>query len=128
MIADEKQWNEAEKLSAGSKLPVVNQESRSTLFYTGIRADYALRCIGHSMVPTFFPGELVFIHQQETFNDGQICQVMIDGKHTLKRVFRISNGFRLVPDNKLFKPIEITGKETEKVSIAGIAVARKGKV
>ena len=77
------------------------------------------------MTPTFYPGELVFIHKQETFVDGQICQVMIDGKHTLKRVYRLSNGFRLVPDNKLFKPVEITGKQAEKVSIAGIAIARR---
>lgn len=119
------QWERAEKLSAVLEQPVINQESRSTLFYTGIPADYALRCVGHSMVPTFYPGELVFIHKQETFADGQICQVMIDGKHTLKRVYRLSNGFRLVPDNKLFKPVAITGKQAEKVSIAGIAIARR---
>ncbi len=125
MIADEKQWIEAERLSAGSPQPAVNQESRSTWFHPGIQPDYALRCVGHSMVPTFLPGEYVFIHQQETFVDGQICQVMIDGKHTLKRVYKLSNGFRLVPDNKRFQPVEITGNEAEKVSIAGIAVARR---
>lgn len=118
------QWEQAEQLSAGSQ-PPVNQESRSTWFYPGIQPDYALRCVGHSMVPTFYPGELVFIHEQETFVDGQICRVMIDGKHTLKRVYKLSNGFRLVPDNKLFQPVDITGNEAEKVSIAGIAVARR---
>ena len=123
------QWEQAEKLSTELENELMNQvfdkEHRSTLFYTGIPADYALRCVGHSMMPTFLPGELVFIHKQETFVDGQICQVMIDGKHTLKRVYRMSNGFRLVPDNKLFKPVEITGKQAETVSIAGIAIARR---
>lgn len=124
MIADEKQWYEAEKLSEGLE-QTVNRENRSTLFYRNIPADYAMRCVGHSMFPTFLPGELVFIHEQETFVDGQICRVMIDGKHTLKRVYKLSNGFRLVPDNKLFQPVDITGNEAENVSIAGIAVARR---
>lgn len=117
------QWEQAEKLSAGQ--PAVKPGHRETWFYPGSTVDYALRCVGHSMVPTFFPGELVFIRKQETFIDGQICQVMIDGKHTLKRVYRLSNGFRLVPDNKLFQPVEITGKQAENVHIAGIAVARR---
>lgn len=116
------QWEQAEKASAGSKQTVTG--NRSTWFQPGLTADYALRCAGHSMIPTFFPGELVFIHRQGTFSDGQLCQVMIDGKHTLKRVYRLSDGFRLVPDNKQFQPVEITGKEAEKVQIAGVAVAR----
>lgn len=125
MSCDYNQWNEAEKLSAETKPPLTMKGNRGKWFCFGIPADYALRCVGHSMEPTFFHGELVFIHKQETFADGQICQVVIDGNHTLKRVYKIQDGFRLVPDNKLFQPIEITGNESKKVSIAGIAVARK---
>lgn len=117
------QWREAEESLSGS--PEVVPENRATLFYQGIPADYAFRCIGHSMMPTFYPGEIVFIHEQETFRDGQICRVMIDGGHTLKRVYRLSDGFRLVPDNKLFLPVDITGEDAEKVKVAGIAIARR---
>lgn len=121
------QWYQAEELS--EKLSESYQKiipaNRATLFYQNISADYALRCIGHSMEPTFYPGELVFIHEQETFRDGQICRVMIDGKHTLKRVYRINAGFRLVADNKLYQPFDITGIDAEKVKIVGIAIARR---
>lgn len=119
------QWEQAEKLSAGSQPPVINQESRSTLFYSGIHADCAFYCSGHSMEPTFLPGELVFIHKQETFTDGQIVAVQIGSGMTLKRLYKLSNGFRLVPDNRLFDPVEITGKQAENVKVYGIAIARK---
>lgn len=119
------QWKHAEDLSAGSQPPIINQESRSMLFYSGIPADCAFRCSGHSMEPTFLPGELVFIHKQETFTDGQIVAVQIGSGMTLKRLYKLSNGFRLVPDNRLFDPVEITGKQAENVKVYGIAIARK---
>lgn len=117
------QWVEAETRLTGNQEKPTGK--RDTLFYAGATADYALRCVGHSMIPTFYPGELVFIKEQETFRNGQICRVMIEGKHTLKRVYRLSDGFKLVPDNKEFQPVTVTGKDADQVKVIGVAVARR---
>ena len=70
----------------------------------GIRADFALRCKGDSMQPTFAPGDLVLIRQQEEVEQGQIAAVGINGEATLKRFYRSGDGFMLVADNPSFAP------------------------
>ena len=73
----------------------------------GIRADYALKCKGDSMKPTFLDGDIVLIRQQEDVDDGQIAVVLIDGEATLKRVYHEKTGILLVADNPSFPPIRI---------------------
>lgn len=117
------QWDEAEKLSA--RTPIIKPGKREMLFHAGVKADFALRCKGNSMIPTFYPGELAFIRIQRTFIDGQIAVVQYDNVTTLKRVFRLPDGFKLVPDNPVFDPVVIIGKESERAQIIGVAVARR---
>jgi SOS-response transcriptional repressor LexA len=117
------QWREAETRMTGE--PAVKPGHRETWFHPGQTADFAYRCQGHSMVPTFYPGELVFIHQQNTFTDGQIVAVQIGDGRTLKRLYRLSDGFKLVPDNEAFQPVTITGKDADQVKVIGVAVARR---
>ncbi len=119
------QWEQDEKLSTGS--PMDNLSERDTVFYQGVKADVAFRCKGNSMNPTFYNGELVFIHKQDDFIDGQIVAVCIGDGMTLKRLYRLSDGFLLVPDNKRFEPLKITGNDADDVKVYGIAVARRGK-
>lgn len=117
------QWVEAETRVTGNQ--AVKPGHRETVFCPGIPADFAYRCKGHSMVPTFYPGELVFIHQQNTFTDGQIVAVQIGEGRTLKRLYRLTDGYKLVPDNKEFQPVTITGKDSDQVKVIGVAVARR---
>ena len=119
-MIDLSQWEEAEKRSA----PVTRPSDRKTVFLQGVRADVAFRCHGQSMRPTFYGGDLVFIHRQKAFSDGQIVAVMIDNGLTLKRLYRLSDGYKLVPDNKDFDPVTICGTDAERVSVYGIAIAR----
>lgn len=70
----------------------------------GVNADFALRCNGESMIPTFQPGDLVLIRQQPEVEQGQIAAVGIDGEATLKRFYMNSNGIMLVADNPSFPP------------------------
>lgn len=119
------QWKAAEADSIGSEHEAMNQKSRTTLFYKDVTADCAFRCIEHSMVPTFIPGDLVFIHRQGTFRNGQVCAVQIGDSLTLKRCYGLPDGIRLVPDNRRFLPVDLTGSDAEQVTIYGIAVARK---
>lgn len=99
---------------------------REEIFYPGIKADCAFICKGNCMIPTFIPGELVLIHRQNSFNDGQIVAVDIGGGMMLKRIYHLPDGFLFVMDNGLlYPPFKITGKQAEEVKIFGIAVARR---
>lgn len=86
----------------------------------GVSADFALKCKGDSMVPTFQPGDLVLIHQQPQVEPGQIAAVGIDGEATLKRFYQQPDGIVLVADNPAFPPqVYPAGSD---VQIYGLAV------
>ena len=76
----------------------------------GVRADFALRCKGDSMNPTFFDGDLVLIRQQPDVEDGQIAAVGINGEATLKHVYKRGNSLLLTADNPKFPPIVGNGE------------------
>ena len=86
----------------------------------GVTADFALRCKGDSMTPTFQPGDLVLIRQQPEVEPGQIAAVGIDGEATLKRVYTNPDGVVLVADNPAYAPqVYPAGSD---VQIYGLAV------
>ena len=70
----------------------------------GVTADFALRCKGDSMTPTFQPGDLVLIKQQPEVEQGQVAAAGIDGEATLKRFYRHGDGILLVADNPAYAP------------------------
>lgn len=86
----------------------------------GVNADFALRCKGDSMNPTFIDGDLVLIRQQSEVENGQIAAVNIDGETTLKHVYRNTDGLLLVADNALFPPIVVPADK--EIVIHGLAV------
>jgi repressor LexA len=86
----------------------------------GVTADFALRCNGDSMTPTFQPGDLVLIRQQPEVQPGQIAAVGIDGEATLKRFYRHGDSIVLVADNPAYNPqVYPAGAD---VQIYGLAV------
>lgn len=86
----------------------------------GVYADFALRCKGDSMTPTFKPGDLALIRKQPEVQQGQIAAVGIDGEATLKRFYRHAEGIVLVADNPAYPPqVYKTGEE---IRIYGLAV------
>lgn len=88
----------------------------------GIHADFALRCKGDSMVPTFNDGDLVLIRKQPEVEDGQIAAVMVDNEATLKRFYHQEDGVLLVADNPRFPPITIKQEYISELVICGLAV------
>ena len=93
----------------------------------GVRADFALRCKGDSMAPTFQDGDLVLIRQAEDVPDGKIAAIMLDAdtasEATLKRIHHTTNGLILIPDNQQkYGPLTYQGKEAASVRILGVAV------
>ena len=88
----------------------------------GIRADFALRCQGDSMTPTFIDGDLVLIRSQPEVETGQIAAVNIDDETTLKRVYRHPDGLHLVADNPRYQPIFVPADSDAQIIIHGLAV------
>ena len=70
----------------------------------GVTTDFALRCKGESMTPTFQPGDLVLIRQQPEVQPGQIAAVGVDGEATLKRFYKQGENVVLIADNPKFPP------------------------
>ena len=86
-------------------------------------ASFALRCQGDSMINArIFDGDIVFIRQQETVDDGEIAAVLIGEEATLKRVRQLPGKLVLSPCNPMFDDLVFTGEELEEVRILGKAV------
>ena len=94
-----------------------------------IHADFALRCKGDSMINArIHDGDIVYIRQQPTVNNGEIAAVLIDDEATLKRVYIGMNSEGVVdtlilqPANPRYQPMFFKGEELEAVRILGKAV------
>ena len=89
-----------------------------------ISGDFALTCKGDSMINArIFDGDIVYIRQQETVENGEIAAVLIDGEATLKRVRLFEDHIALEPENPMYKPLVYWNEEMNTVRILGKAVA-----
>lgn len=88
----------------------------------GVHADFALRCKGDSMVPTFRDGDLVLIRKQPEVENGQIAAISINGEATLKHVYIRESGLMLVADNPAYEPILAAPSSDRQIIIHGLAV------
>ena len=89
-----------------------------------IAADMALVCKGDSMTGArIYDGDIVYIRQQESVENGEIAAVLIGDEATLKRVFIRKDHIVLMPDNPKYTPLIYIGSEMESVRIIGKAVA-----
>lgn len=89
-----------------------------------IKADFSLTCKGDSMINArIFDGDVVYIRQQETVENGQIAAVLIDTEATLKRVRLFDDHIVLEPENPMYKPLVYWNEEMNTVRILGKAVA-----
>ena len=89
-----------------------------------IHADFALTCKGDSMINArIFDGDIVYIRQQDTVENGEIAAVLIDNEATLKRVRIYEDHISLEPENPQYRPIVLWGEEMNTVRILGKAVA-----
>lgn len=89
-----------------------------------IPGDFALTCKGDSMSGArIFDGDIVYIRQQDTVDNGQIAAILIDGEATLKRVKIYDDHIVLEPENPHFRPLTFWGEEMNDLRILGRAVA-----
>jgi len=89
-----------------------------------LAGDFALTCKGDSMINArIFDGDIVYIRQQNTIENGEIAAVLIDSEATLKRVRLFDDHIVLEPENPMYKPLAYWGEEMNTVRILGKAVA-----
>lgn len=88
-----------------------------------INADFALRCKGDSMIDArIYNGDIVYIRQQPTVDNGEIAAVLIDEEATLKRVYISDNTITIVACNSKYQPFVYTGEQLNQIHILGKAV------
>lgn len=89
-----------------------------------LAGDFALTCRGDSMINArIFNGDIVYIRQQDTVENGEIAAVLIGDEATLKRVRLFDDHISLEPENPQYRPIVLWGEEMNTVRILGKAVA-----
>lgn len=89
-----------------------------------LAGDFALTCKGDSMINArIFDGDVVYIRQQDTVENGEIAAVLIDGEATLKRVRLFDDHISLEPENPMYKPFVYWNEEMNTIRILGKAVA-----
>ncbi len=88
-----------------------------------IRADFALRCKGDSMIDARInDGDIVYIREQPMVENGEIAAVLIDGEATLKRLFYENGVLTLLPCNNKYRPFVYSGAALEEIRVLGKAV------
>lgn len=88
-----------------------------------INADFALRCKGDSMVEArIMDGDIVYIKQQPTVNNGEIAAVLIDEEATLKKVYLSGATLTLIACNSSYEPFVYSGEQLNSIRILGKAV------
>lgn len=86
--------------------------------------DFTLVCEGDSMIGArIHDGDIVYIKQQPTIENGQIAAVLIDGlEKLLKRVYFTEDMITLQAENPAYAPLVFVREEMNRVSIIGKAI------
>lgn len=87
---------------------------------------YALKVTGDSMYPLMGENDIIIVHKQSTFENGQTCIILINGDEaTVKNVFKTETGIKLVALNPYVPPREFTFKEMENIPVKVIGVVKE---
>lgn len=109
--------------------PVLAEQNieRRILLPDMVKADFALRCKGNSMINAGIDdGDIAFIRSQHTVENGEIAAVQItdyETEATLKKVYISATSITLVAQNPEYEPLTFTGEDMNRVEIVGKCVA-----
>lgn len=89
-----------------------------------IVCDFTLICEGDSMIGARInDGDLVYIRQQATIENGEIAAILVDGcEKLLKRVYISDNSIVLQAENPLYAPLVFNNEDMNRINIIGKAV------
>ena len=113
--------------------PIFAAEDRESYVLAGadINADFCLKAHGDSMINArIMDGDIVFIREQPSVENGEIAAVIIDDEATLKRVSYNKEKQILIlkPENTAYADLIYTGEELNSIRILGKAVAFQSDV
>lgn len=80
--------------------------------------DYAVRVKGDSMQPKFFDGDILFVREQQTLNDGEIGIFSLNGEAYVKKLINGS----LVSLNSKYEPIRLA--ESDDLRVFGKVIGK----
>lgn len=104
--------------------PVYAEEEYLDIVDTDIRADFALRAKGNSMVNAGIEeGDLIFVRKQPIVENGELAVVLIEDEAAVKRVYKYDTYITLNAENPAYAPIIIREDDELNVSILGKVVA-----
>jgi repressor LexA len=70
---------------------------------------FALRVVGDSMMDAdILDGDMLIVRQQPLATDRDIVVAAVDGEVTVKRLHLHNGRMQLIPENKQFRPLDIT--------------------
>lgn len=96
---------------------------------TNVHADFCLKVKGDSMINARIQdGDIVFIRQQDTVDEGQIAAVLIEDEATLKRVYKTNGDIVLMAENPIYKPMVYKPGDGKNIRILGRAIAFQSDV
>ncbi len=92
----------------GNFLDDENFEEFETDEFIPAGTDFAVHITGDSMMPMFRDRQIIFVHSQNTLEDGEIGIFSLDGNAYCKKLMRNKKGTALISLNKKYDPIPIT--------------------
>ena len=94
-----------------------------------IQCDFTLQCKGDSMINARInDGDIVYIRQQSTVENGEIAAVLIEDEATLKRVYVYDDKVILQPENPKYSPFVYLKEEMNHIRILGKAVGFTSRI
>lgn len=96
-----------------------------------IQADFCLRCKGDSMINArIYDGDIVFIRQQDSVDNGEIAAIITDNEATLKRVYYYSEQDLLIlrAENSKYNDMIYQKRDLDSIRILGKAIAFQANI
>ena len=106
------------KVAAGE--PIYAEETHEAVIPAPGKADYALEIVGESMLPTYLPGDIIYIRKQPDIDyQGQVAVVLLDDEATVKHVYKQQDGLLLISDNPAYAPMNKLYADYDTMQILG---------
>lgn len=70
-------------------------------------ADFGVRVAGDSMEPRYLNGQIIWIHKQDTLEEGEIGIFFLDGESYVKKIHFAEDHVELISLNKKYNPIVV---------------------
>lgn len=118
---------------AAAGQPLENLDGQDT-YYVQVdgkqRVDFCITVRGDSMIGAGInDGDIVFVRQQPTLENGQVGCFEIDRSRVcLKRFYKTTNGVMLISENPKYAPMMFTADNCDDFKVLGLAVIKQSNI